>query len=76
MKATCKQIVRNLPAYIEDGANAREYRKLFAHVQSCKTCGIVSDSVRRTMAMYADRRFLDHEPGLVQSVPVVPHFGK
>jgi len=25
------------------------------------------------MAIYADRKLLDFEPGLMQSVPVIPH---
>jgi len=73
MKLSCKQIVRKLPAYIEGGLDAQQYRQLSAHVKSCKHCGIVSNSVKDTMAIYADRK-LDFEPGLVQSVPVVPHF--
>jgi hypothetical protein len=76
MKISCKKIVRSLPAYIEGGLDTRQYRQLSAHVQSCKHCGIVSDSVHKTMAMYADKRLLDREPGLVQSVPFVPHFDK
>jgi len=73
MKLSCKQIVRKLPAYIEGGLDAHQYRQLSAHVKTCKHCGIVSDSVKNTMAIYADRKLLDFEPGLMQSVPVIPH---
>lgn len=76
MKLSCKQLVRKLPAYIEGGLDARQYRQLDAHVRSCKSCGIVSESVRHTMAIYEDRKLLEFEPGLVQSVPVTPHIGK
>ena len=76
MKLSCKQIVRRLPAYIEGGLDAQQYRQLNAHVRSCKSCGIVSESVRHTMAIYEDRKLLEFEPGLVQSVPVTPHIGK
>jgi len=73
MKASCKKIVKRLPEYIEDGLGAKEYRQLSAHVRTCKHCGIVSNYVHKTMQMYADRRLLEMEPGLMQSVPVVPH---
>jgi len=76
MKLSCKQIVRRLPEYIEGGLDARQYRQLNAHVRQCKSCGIVSESVRNTMAIYEDRTLLGFEPGLVQSVPVTPHIGK
>jgi Putative zinc-finger len=76
MKLSCKQIVRRLPGYIEGGLDDRQYRQLSAHVRRCKHCGIVSDSVRHTMAIYEDRTLLEFEPGLVQSVPVTPHIGK
>jgi putative zinc finger protein len=76
MKLSCKQIVRKLPAYIEGGLDARQYRQLDAHVRNCKSCGIVSESVRHTMAIYEDRKLFEFEPGLVQSVPVTPHIGK
>jgi Putative zinc-finger len=76
MRLSCKQIVSKLPAYIEGGLDARQYRQLDAHVRSCKSCGIVSESVRHTMAIYEDRTLLEFEPGLVQSVPVTPHIGK
>ena len=76
MKLSCKQIVRRLPDYIEGGLDTHQYRQLTAHVRNCKHCGIVSDSVRHTMAIYEDRKLLEFEPGLVQSVPVVPHIGK
>jgi hypothetical protein len=76
MKLSCKQIVRKLPAYIESGLDAQQYRQLDAHVRTCKSCGIVSESVRHTMAIYEDRTLLEFEPGLVQSVPVTPHIGK
>jgi len=76
MKLSCKEIVRRLPSYIEGGLDRRQYRQLTAHVRSCKRCGIVSDSVRHTMAIYEDRKLLELEPGLTQSVPVVPHIGK
>jgi hypothetical protein len=74
MKISCKQIVRRLPDYIEGGLDTKQYRQLAAHVNTCKNCEIVSDSVRKTMAIYADRTLLAREPGLVQSVPVTPHF--
>jgi hypothetical protein len=76
MKLSCKQIVRRLPAYIEGGLDPQQYRQLKAHMSNCKHCGIVSDSVRHTMAIYEDRKLLDFEPGLTQSVPVIPHIGK
>ena len=76
MKISCKQIVRRLPEYIEGGLDSQEYRQLSAHVKSCRHCGIVSDSVRHTMAIYEDRKVLEFEPGLVQSVPVTPHLAK
>jgi len=76
MKLSCKQIVRRLPAYIERGLDNQQFRQLKAHVSNCKHCGIVADSVRHTMAIYADRKLLGLEPGLTQSVPVVPHIGK
>jgi len=76
MKLSCKQIVRRLPAYIESGLDTQQFRQLAAHVRSCKHCGIVSDSVRHTMSIYEDRKLLEFEPGLTQSVPVVPHIGK
>jgi hypothetical protein len=76
MKLSCKQIVRRLPAYIEGGLDAQQYRQLSAHMKSCRKCGIVSDSVRHTMAIYADRKLLGLEPGLTQSVPMTPHVGK
>ena len=76
MKISCKQIVRKLPAYIEGGLDAQQYRQLSAHVRSCKHCGIVSNSVKNTMAIYEDRTLLGFEPGLVQSVPVTPHPAK
>lgn len=76
MKLSCKQIVRKLPAYIEDGLDARQYRQLSAHVKNCRQCGIVSNSVRQTMAIYEDRKLLGLEPGLTQSVPMTPHIGK
>lgn len=76
MRASCKDIVRRLPDYIEEGLDAKEFRRLSAHVRSCKHCGVVSSSVRDTMKIYADRRLLEMDPGLMQSVPVVPHIGK
>jgi Putative zinc-finger len=76
MKISCKQIVRRLPEYIEGGLDAQQYQQLSAHMKSCRQCGIVSDSVRHTMAIYEDRKVLGFEPGLVQSVPVTPHPGK
>ena len=76
MKLSCKQIVRRLPEYIEGGLDAQQYRQLSAHVKNCRHCGIVSDSVRHTMAIYEDRKVLELEHGLTQSVPVTPHVGK
>jgi len=76
MKTTCKEVVRRLPEYIEGGLDAKQFRQLSAHVRSCKHCGIVSNSVRDTMKIYADRRLLEMEPGLMQSIPVIPHIGK
>ncbi|HUJ39760.1 MAG TPA: zf-HC2 domain-containing protein [Candidatus Acidoferrales bacterium] len=76
MKLSCKQIARRLPAYIEGEIDAKQYRQLSAHVKSCRHCGIVSDSVRHTMAIYQDRKVLELEPGLTQSVPMTPHVGK
>ncbi|HKO03215.1 MAG TPA: zf-HC2 domain-containing protein [Candidatus Acidoferrales bacterium] len=76
MKLSCKQIVRRLPAYIEGGLDAEQYRQLDSHVRHCKSCGVVSESVRHTMAIYEDRTLLEFEPGLVQSVPVTPHIAK
>ena len=76
MKASCKEIVRRLPEFIEDGLDAKQYRKLSAHVRSCRHCGKVSNSVRHTMEIYADRKLMEMDPGLVQSVPFVPHFNR
>ena len=76
MKAACKDMIRRLPEYIEDGINAKQYRKLSAHVRTCKHCGAVSNSVRNTMKIYADRKLQELDPGLMQSVPVIPHIGK
>ncbi len=76
MKASCREMVRRLPDYIEGGLDARQYRQLSAHVRTCKHCGIVSSSVRHTMKIYADRKLLDLDPGLMQSIPIIPHVGK
>jgi len=76
MKLSCKQIVRRLPEYIEGEIDAQQYRQLSAHVKNCRHCGVVSDSVRNTMAIYQDRKVLELEPGLTQSVPMTPHVGK
>ena len=76
MKLSCKQIVRRLPEYNEGGLDAQQYKQLSAHVKTCRHCGVVSDSVRHTMAIYEDRKLLEFEPGLTQSVPMTPHIGK
>ena len=76
MKASCKEIVRRLPEYIERGIDSKQYRQLSAHVRTCKHCGIVSSTVRDTMNIYADRKLLVMDPGLVHSVPIIPHIGK
>ncbi len=56
IKLSCEEVRREVSNYIDDDLSPKMRRLLEAHLEQCKTCAALLDSVHNVLVLVADER--------------------
>lgn len=60
---SCKTVIANLSAYIDDEAGIETRRKIEKHLRHCRRCSAVYDSTRKMLVITGDERVFEVPAG-------------